>query len=83
MWPLTDGARLEKRRYSVPHEGLAVEVDVFEGTLDGLAVAEVEFGTEGDSAAFEPPEWFGRELTGKIEYANESLATNGAPETDR
>ena len=80
LWPLTEDARLEKRRYSVPHEGLTVEVDVFEGSLDGLVVAEVEFDDEDDSAAFEPPTWFGRELTGNSEYANESLATHGAPE---
>lgn len=83
LWPLTEGARVVKRRYSVPHEGLTVEIDVFEGALDGLTVAEIEFDAESDSADFEPPEWFGRELTGKIEYANESLATNGAPELER
>ena len=83
LWPLTEGARLEKRRYSIPHEDLTVEVDVYEGSLGGLAVAEVEFDDEDDSAEFEPPTWFGRELTGKSEYANESLATRGAPEVER
>ncbi|HSJ18766.1 MAG TPA: CYTH domain-containing protein [Solirubrobacterales bacterium] len=83
LWPLTEGARLEKRRYSVPHEGGTVEVDVYEGPLDGLAVAEVEFDSDRDSAEFEPPEWFGRELTGNTRYANESLATDGAPKVDR
>jgi CYTH domain-containing protein len=83
LWPLTEDARLQKRRYRVPHGGLTVEVDVFEGPLDGMVVAEVEFDGEGDSAAFEPPEWFGREVTGNTRYANESLAAHGAPEVDR
>jgi adenylate cyclase len=80
LWPLTEDARLEKRRYSVPHEGLTVEVDVYEGFLDGLIVAEVEFDAEDDSAKFEAPEWFGDEVTGNPGYANESLATRGEPE---
>jgi adenylate cyclase len=80
LWPLTEGARVHKRRYSVPDDGRTFEVDVFEGPLEGLVVAEVEFDAERESAEFDPPEWFGRELTGDDRYANESLATNGAPE---
>ena len=82
LWPLTEGARLDKRRFSVPHQGVTVEVDVYEGALNELAVAEVEFAAEGESAEFEPPEWFGRELTGNTRYANERLATDGAPEVN-
>jgi adenylate cyclase len=82
LWPLTEGARVRKRRFTVPHGDLTIEVDAFEGPLEGLMVAEVEFDDERDGDEFGPPEWFGRELTGDDRYANESLATRGAPEED-
>jgi adenylate cyclase len=82
LWPLTEGRRVAKRRYEVPHEGLTIEIDVFDGPLSGIVTAEVEFDSEEASAAFEPPEWLGREVTGDPKYANESLATRGAPEGD-
>jgi adenylate cyclase len=80
LWPLTEGRRVAKRRYEVPHEGLTIEIDVFVGSLSGIVTAEVEFDSEGASAAFEPPEWLGQEVTGDPKYANESLATRGPPE---
>jgi adenylate cyclase len=80
MWPLTEGRRVAKLRYEVPYEGLTIEIDVFEGPLSGIVTVEVEFDSEEASAAFEPPEWLGREVTGDPKYANESLATRGAPE---
>ena len=46
LWPLTEGRRLRKRRHVLPHDGLEIEVDVYEGELEGLIVAEVEFDSE-------------------------------------
>jgi adenylate cyclase len=79
LWPLTEGRRVSKRRHVVPHDDLTIEVDVFSGPLRGLVVAEVEFESEEASAAFDPPSWLGAEVTGDGRYANESLATRGAP----
>ena len=59
--------------------GREVELDVYGGDLDGLTVAEVEFDDERQAQEFEPPAWFGDEVTGKEEYLNESLATRGRP----
>jgi adenylate cyclase len=80
LWPLTEGRRIQKTRYLVPHEGLTLEVDRFEGDLEGILMAEVEFDSEEASAEFEPPPWLGPDVTGDERYANESLAVNGAPE---
>jgi adenylate cyclase len=80
LWPLTEGRRVAKRRYEVPHEGQTIEIDVFEGPLSGIVMTEVEFDSEEASAAFEPPAWLGNEVTGNPKYANENLATRGAPE---
>jgi adenylate cyclase len=79
LWPLTEGRHVAKRRYEVPHEGLTIEIDVFEGPLEGIVTAEVEFDSVDASATFEPPEWLGQDVTGDPNYANESLATRGAP----
>jgi adenylate cyclase len=79
LWPLTEGRRLHKRRHRIPHGELVIEVDVYEGELEGLVVAEVEFPSEQEAGRFEPPEWLGEEVTGDRRYLNETLATEGRP----
>lgn len=80
LWPLTAGRRVDKRRHRLAlDDGLVLEVDVYAGALEGLMTAEVEFGSEAASAAFTPPAWVGRELTGDKRYANQSLAVHGVP----
>jgi adenylate cyclase len=74
LWELTAGRRVEKSRFVVP-----LEVDDYSGELAGLMTAEVEFPSEEASAAFVPPEWLGREVTGDERYANRTLALRGAP----
>jgi adenylate cyclase len=80
LWPLTEGRRIHKLRYVVPHDTLEIEIDVFEGDLGELVMGEVEFESEGASNEFDPPDWLGEEVTGDPRYANESLAVDGAPE---
>jgi adenylate cyclase len=80
LWPLTEGRRVAKVRYVVPHDTLEIEVDVFEGDLGELVTAEVEFESEAASDEFEPPDWLGEEVTGDLRYANETLAVDGPPE---
>lgn len=81
LWPLTAGRRLVKTRYRVPLNGrLEAEVDVFEGELAGLLMAEVEFGSERESRRFEPRPWLGVEVTGNDRYANQALAVDGLPD---
>jgi adenylate cyclase len=79
LWPLTEGRRLQKRRHVIPHGDLAIELDVYEGELAGLRVAEVEFASEEQARLFEPPAWLGQEVTGDERYLNETLATRGLP----
>lgn len=79
LWPLTEGRRLHKRRHVLPHGDLEFEVDVYEGDLEGLVVAEIEFPSEGAAREFEPPAWIGQEVTGDERYLNETLATKGRP----
>lgn len=81
LWRLTEGRRLEKRRHLVPAgSGLTIELDVYAGSLDGLALAEVEFASEEQAEDFEPPDWLGEELTGNPRFNSQRLAVRGLPE---
>jgi CYTH domain-containing protein len=83
LWPLTEGRRVVKTRFLVPLEdGLTAEVDVYEGALDGLLVAEVEFADEAAAHAFTAPSWMGEDVTGDPRYANQSLAVSGLAPSD-
>jgi adenylate cyclase len=60
LWPLTEGRRIEKRRYEIAHAGAIIELDEFGGALEGLLLAEVEFAAREASERFVPPDWLGR-----------------------
>lgn len=80
LWSLTEGRRVEKRRHVLPGgDGLTIELDVYGGALEGLAVAEIEFADEGAAAAFSPPPWIGREVTDDGRFKNQRLAVDGRP----
>ena len=74
LWPTTEGRRLRKTRYDVPYGEHVIEVDIYAGRNKGLIVAEVEFDDEREYEKFVPPEWFGKEVTGKSRYSNVRLA---------
>jgi adenylate cyclase len=80
LWPLTEGRRLRKRRHVLAHDGLEIEVDVYQGELEGLIVAEIEFDSEEQARGFEPPDWLGDDVTGDERFLNENLAVDGAPD---
>jgi len=74
---LCTGRRIAKTRHDVPHGDLLWEVDVFEGALAGLVIAEVELPAPDHSVSL--PDWAGREITGEARYANAVLASADAP----
>ena len=82
LWPHTDGRRIQKTRHRVAGPELGdhvADIDVYAGALAGLYTAEVEFESEHAAAAFVPPDWFGREVTGEAEWTNSALARDGLP----
>lgn len=83
LWPLTESRRVRKRRYLREAEQGKFEIDVYEGDLEGMVVAEMEFVSERASESFEPPAWLGGEVTGDDRYANRSLAADGRPDGKR
>jgi CYTH domain-containing protein/CHAD domain-containing protein len=84
LWSLTEGRRVEKSRHLVPaDDGVTIELDSYEDELDGLATAEVEFDSEARADAFEPPRWFGPEVTDDPRYRNARLVCDGVPPPPR
>ncbi|MFW2382608.1 MAG: CHAD domain-containing protein [Acidimicrobiales bacterium] len=75
-WPHTGGRSVHKTRYELPLGDHVIELDVFHDELQGLVMAEVEFDDDESMAAFEPPDWFGPEVTDDDSYTNASLAVN-------
>jgi len=79
LWPHTDGRRLSKIRYTLPVGSHTAELDRFEGHLKGLLLVEVEFGSMQEAERFEPPDWFGDDVTEDKRYKNKHLAAYGIP----
>jgi len=80
LFPLTEGRRIEKMRYLILYgEEDTIELDVYSGSLEGLIVAEVEFGSVEESKTFVIPSWFGEEVTQDSGYKNKNLAIKGLP----
>lgn len=72
------GRVIEKTRHHVSYAGYLYEVDVFEGVLAGLVIAELE--TPDIVPAERLPPWLGREVTQEGRYYNASLALGDLPE---
>jgi CYTH domain-containing protein len=81
LWAGTTGRRIEKRRYKIPTvDELTIELDVFEGALAGLVMAEVEFLSVEQAQAYEPQPWMRVDVTDDRRYKNSRLALDGLPE---
>lgn len=76
----TEGNIIEKTRYIIPLENdLKAELDIYEGFLEGFCNVEVEFLSTKDAILFDPPAWFGREVTQDYRFRNSNLAKFGIP----
>lgn len=75
------GRTLRKTRHSLGKvDDADVFVDVFEGPLSGLIMAEAEFETAEAMAQYAMPPFAFREVTDDIRYTGGRLATNGLPD---
>lgn len=66
---------LAKKRHEISHAGKLWQVDVFEGPLTGLVMAEIELARPDEPVAL--PVWVGREVTDDRRYRNSSLIASG------
>jgi CYTH domain-containing protein len=62
---------LSKWRYTLPFKDHLWEVDVFEGKLSGLILAEIELKAENER--FEWPPFVGKEVSESPDYFNSNL----------
>jgi CYTH domain-containing protein len=62
---------LSKKRYYKEIDGLKWEIDVFEGSISGLFIAEIELPDENFN--FKLPDWIGKEVTFDKNYFNAEL----------
>lgn len=66
-----DGNLLAKTRHYVPYKGFMWEIDVYEGLLAGVVLAEVEIPRENTDVPLPP--WVGAEVTGNPDYKKINL----------
>lgn len=77
-----DGIVITKKRYVLPltdfqpdnQDNLFIELDIFEGKLAPLIIAEIEFPTEEMANSFIPPEIFAEDVTFDPKYHNSNLS---------
>ena len=78
LLPKIDGILIVKKRYLIPlapaYPDLTAELDIFDGELSSLILAEVEFPSEEDANKFIPPEWFDEDVTYSMDYHNSVLS---------
>ena len=69
-----DGRLIVKKRYMIPYMEYTIELDIFEGDLSPLILAEVEFPTEDAANHFVTPSWFAEDVTFLKQYHNSYLS---------
>lgn len=77
-----DGIVITKKRYVLPltdfqpdnKDNLFIELDIFEGKLAPLIIAEIEFPTKEMADSFIPPELFSEDVTFNPKYHNSNLS---------
>ncbi len=73
--PKIDGRLITKTRYVIPlNDDLSLELDIFEGSLAPLVIAEIEFPDEKSANTFEAPDWLGEDVTMSPLYHNSTLS---------
>jgi len=79
-----DTVMIEKRRYRIPlADGYTAELHVHDGHLAGFSYVEVEFPAKTAASSFEPPPWFGHEVTEDVRFSYGTLARKDGMEIVR
>ena len=68
------GRPIVKARRTYHVGDVPVDVDLFQGHLQGLIIAEVEFASIDAGDGFDPPTWFGAEVTEDRRFLNSALS---------
>jgi CYTH domain-containing protein len=74
------GQRIHKLRHRLAAAGgIILSVDRFQGSLEGLILAEAEFESAETLAAFPMPDFAVREVTDDLRYSGGMLVAQGLP----
>jgi adenylate cyclase len=73
---LCDAEKCSKTRFLVPNGPHVWHVDVYDGVLEGVSIAEIELAHEGETFAI--PGWIGREVTGDPDYGKWAMIARHA-----
>lgn len=65
---------LEKRRFRFYGETIPIAIDQFQGPLEGLVIAEVDFGSNGDPSSLAMPSFALAEVTDDERFTGAHLA---------
>ena len=65
--------KIEKTRYYYPYKGRNIEIDVFNGSLQGLVLVDVEFSDPAELEVFEMPDFCLSDVTEEKAFAGGRL----------
>ena len=84
LWKDTEGRTIHKTRYFINYRDLTLELDVYEGKLQGLITLECEFSSQDEQLDFRLPSYVGvaHDITHDPNYKNKNLAASGLPDID-
>ena len=74
---MCDGNVLDKVRHCVSVAGATWNVDVYQGVLSGVVLAEIELRHPEEDVRL--PEWLGKEVTGDPSYRKSTCLLNERP----
>lgn len=74
LWPLTEGRRACKVTHRLQLGEVPLTLDLYEGRLNWLRIAEAEFKGRRAAESFSVPPWLYREITDIVAYRNSNLS---------
>ena len=74
LWPLTENRRACKKSYQILLGDVPLTIDLYQGRLNWLRIAEAEFKGRAAAESFSVPSWLYREITDIIAYRNSNLS---------
>ena len=78
---MCDGNVLDKVRHFVPYAGNTWQVDVYEGLLDGVVLAEIELTDADEKLTL--PDWIGAEVSADPGYRKINMVAARLAKTTR
>lgn len=79
LWKLAEGERILKKSHAARVGQVDFQMETLECAKASLSIAVVRFPKRRLATAFQPPEIFGSEITGREEFSDAHLCLHGIP----